>query len=369
MVKKIGITGSNGFLGWHLKCYFLPIKDIEVVPFESEWFKDSFKFQKFAKQCDVVVHFAGLNRGDDNEIYKTNVGLAEKLIEACEAADAKPYIIFASSKHIIRDTAYGKSKKEAMEMFRNWAKKNSGQAANLILPNVYGENGKPFYNSAVATFCYQIARGEKPEVNEKGETELLHAQDLAKFIHGLIDKPQDSDIDLSGEKISIRKLFDVISRLKNSYVDSGTVPDFNNELERKLFSILIFELFDFYYPKYPEVHVDERGMLFEAIKSKIGGNVFFSTTRLGITRGNHYHTDKVERFCVLSGKAEINCQKLFSNEIKKFIVEGDKPVFVDIPPFYTHNIKNIGEKEMQCLFWSSKVFDPKDPDTYFLKIN
>lgn len=368
-MKVVGITGASGFIGWHLRAFLFRQGIINPILIDEKDFTDKKSLAKKISQCDFVVHLAALNRGDDRQVYATNVGLTSQLIQACETANATPHVIFASSTHRAKNTAYGKSKKASERILRTWAKKHKAIVTNLILPNVFGEYGKPFYNSVVATFCYQLARDDRPKIISDTVIEFIHAQQVAETIHNFIKKPSNVDFRVQGEKIKISQLLAVLTKMRDVYV-GNTIPRFEQPFERNLFNTLrsYFLTATDFFPKTFELKSDERGSLFEMIKHYSGGQFFASTTKPGVVRGNHYHTKKFERFTVIQGKAEIALRRLLTDKIIKFKVNGKQPVFVDMPTFCAHNIKNIGKEDLITLFWSDEIFNPNDTDTYQEKV-
>lgn len=360
---KVGITGIDGLIGWHLRSFLHGQEGIELRGADKPEFASPELLQKFAAGCDVIVHLAGMNRGPDAEVAAVNVELTEKLLRACDAAGARPHLIFSSSTHIYRGTPYGNSKKKCAGLIGAWASANKTVFTNFILPNVFGEAGKPFYNSAVSTFCFQLANGQKSEVLQDSEVELLHAQRVAREIFAVIKKPVAGDLALPGYKISVSGLLAKLSRMAASYA-GHIIPDLRAGHDLDLFNTYRSYLFPGKVPVAVDLKKDPRGCLFEASKSENGGQTFISSTVPGITRGNHYHTFKFERFLVIKGKACIRVRKLFSTEVNEFFVDGGKPEYVDMPALHTHNITNTGDGELLTLFWSSEIFDPANPDTY-----
>lgn len=368
-MKKIGITGSGGFLGWHLRAYLFPFsKEIQVIECSQECFNSEAKLKKFVSECDVIVHLASLIRGEDDEVYKKNVALAETLVQACEDTKSTPHIIFSSSTHIDRDTAYGKAKRDSGRMLLDWGKKVGSKVSNVIFPNIFGEYAKPNYNSAVATFCYELANNKKSEVSGDGKVSLIHAQKVSGTIYELIKKPKVGDIRVEGKDIGIRELYQTLLDFKTSYFND-IVPVIHNEFHVELFNTFRSYLIDTsFYPRKLTLHSDERGSLFEMIKEQTGGQTFLSSTKPGKTRGNHYHTRKLERFCVVKGKADISLRKLLTDEVKTFTVSGDTPAYIDMPTFYTHNITNTGDGDLITAFWANEIYNKEDPDTYFTEV-
>lgn len=359
---KVGITGAYGFLGFHLRCFFLSDSKVEVVCAGRDAFASEIVLDKFVASTDVIVHLAGLNRADDQELRRTNVLLAEQLTASCARVGVKPQIIFSSSSHVDRDTVYGKSKRAVARHFAAWAEACGSKFMNLIIPNIFGEYGRPFYNSAVATFCHQLANGESLQVNQ-GQVELVHAQQVCRLIGDCIERESDGEYRMAGNIISVPDLAKKLQTMSAQYKDQ-LMPFFEDDFTLALFNTLRSYLFPDFYPQRLILHSDERGSLFEAVKSLNGGQCFISTTKPGITRGNHFHHHKVERFLVLEGRALIQIRRLFSDKVYDFSVLGDDPVYIDMPPFHTHNITNTGGTNLVTLFWAHEIFDPNNPDTY-----
>jgi len=362
-VIKIGITGIDGLIGWHLRSFLHGQKDITLHGADKPEFASKELLARFAASCDVIVHLAGMNRGDDAEVAGTNVALTEMLLSACDSAGTRPHIIFSSSTHIYRDTPYGNSKKACAALIQAWASERKAKFTNLILPNIFGESGKPFYNSAVSTFCFQLANGQEPKIIKDNEIEILHAQRVAREIFSVVKGSKEGDVAVGGARLTVSQLLAKLYNLTDLY-NRQIIPDIRTPDDLDLFNTYRSYLFPQKYPVGLEVRKDARGTLFEAVKGLNGGQTFISTTEPGVTRGNHYHTLKVERFLVIKGKALIRIRKLFSGETTEFAVDGAAPAYIDIPALYTHNITNIGEGELLTLFWANEMLDPDNPDTY-----
>lgn len=361
---KIGITGSEGLIGWHQRAYFKTIGgDHEIRLANRETFKQPGLLTGFVDGLDAIIHLAGMNRGDDTEIETTNTALARDLVAACEQTGTRAFVVYANSTHQDRDTAYGRGKRAAADTFRRWAEQRGTGFAHLILPHVFGEFGKPFYNSVVSTFCHQLARHETPQIITDGDLELLHVQDVVAQCWKAIQQNQRGDIRMNGVGMKVSELLKHLTDMRDRY-QAMVMPPLDSALDVRLFNTLRSYLFPAHYPVALTLHSDARGSLFEVVKSNSGGQVFMSTTHPGITRGNHFHTRKVERFLVASGAADIRLRKLFCDEVTSFQVRGDTPCYVDIPTFHTHHIINTGQSELVTLFWANEIFDPEDPDTF-----
>lgn len=364
---RIGITGAGGFLGWHLRCHLHADPSLAVVACDRESFADSAFMQRFVSECDVIVHIAGANRGQDDEIGVANVSLAERLAEFLRKSGAKPHVVYTSSVHIERDTPYGRSKLQAGQILSSWAAIAGAPFLELVLPNIFGECGRPFYNSVVATFCRQLADGVTPTVHVDAEIELMHAQEVAAEISNSIRHTIVGVRRCVGQRTTVTELLRRLTMIDEEY-RASVVPSLQERFNLNLFNTFRSYLFPAHYPVRFIVNSDARGHLFECVRSLHGGQCFVSTTKPGITRGNHYHTRKFERFAVIQGQAIIRIRKLLGSAVHEFRVSGDQPSLVDMPTLHTHSIENIGTSELVTLFWSHEFFDRGDPDTFFEKV-
>ncbi len=364
---KIGITGANGFIAWHLRCYLHSLKGevSEVRLADRVVFAQSETLAKFTQGLDYIVHLAGVNRTNDHELMEGNVTPANQLVAALKACDSTATVLYSSSSHATNPvTVYGQAKKAVTDIIREWADHCGGKFINLIIPHVFGEYGQPFYNSGVATFCHQLVKGERPEVNPNGKLELIHVQDLVSLMVSLLKQGMDGEFKAEGYSIGVPEVVSRLSNLLQTYLDKMQIPDLKDEFDRRLFNTLRSYIPNETRKRMATLHCDNRGWLVETVRAESGGQCFVSSTHPGITRGNHYHRFKVERFFVLQGKAEIRLRKLFTDEVIRYEVDGDHPGFVDMPSLHTHSITNIGNDELITLFWADEFFDPHNPDTF-----
>jgi UDP-2-acetamido-2,6-beta-L-arabino-hexul-4-ose reductase len=377
---KVGITGQAGFVGTHLfNTINIEKEQFETIPFEDSFFFDAFLLEKWVSSCDVIVHLAALNRHNDPDvIYKTNIQLVKQLIIALETTKKIPHVLFSSSSQEERDNPYGKSKKEGRRLFTNWAQNNNAKFTGLVIPNVFGPFGHPYYNSVVATFCHQLSHEEHPRIDVDGELKLIYVGELGNIIINQIlnvfkidNKEPFIDTIFVNHTASLKvsELLKKIEGFKNNYLDKGIIPNLVNDFDKNLFNtFLCYINHKTFFPFHLTKNIDNRGSFVETIKLSSGGQISFSTTLCGITRGNHFHMRKTERFVVIKGKALIELRKIDSDEVLSFELDGENPSFVDMPIWYTHNIKNIGNEELYTIFWINEFFDPSDPDTYFEKV-
>ncbi|HEX8576513.1 MAG TPA: NAD-dependent epimerase/dehydratase family protein [Flavobacterium sp.] len=367
---KIGITGQAGFVGKHLyNTLGLFKEEFERVDFQKDFFDDSSKLNDFVSKCDVIVHLAAMNRHNDPQvIYDTNLGLAKKLATSLKETESKAHVLFSSSTQEERDNLYGKSKKEARELLADWVAKSGGKFTGMIIPNVFGPFGHPNYNSVIATFSHKIARNETPTIDVDGDLKLIYVGELVDEILKKIrsgESRHEVFVPHTSESKVSRLLF-LLEKYKEEYQDKGIIPELNSKFEVNLFNTFrCYMDIPNYFPVKFTQHTDPRGAFVEVIRLNVGGQISFSTTVPAITRGNHFHTRKIERFAVIKGKALIQLRQIGTDEVLDFYLNGEEPAYIDMPVWYTHNIKNVGEKELYTIFWINEFYDPNDPDTYF----
>jgi UDP-2-acetamido-2,6-beta-L-arabino-hexul-4-ose reductase len=369
---KVGVTGSNGFIGWHLcRTIELDTNKFELIEFKRDWFNENINLDSFVSKCDIIVHLAGLNRhSEESAIYDINVGLAVKLVDSFKRTGFRGQVIFSSSIQEERNNIFGNSKKVARELFANWASRSNATFHGVIIPNVFGAFGLPFYNSVISTFCHQLVNTESPKIETDATLNLIYINDLVKKIIGLFYSETNDNVTIGyTDTYKVSEILELLINFKNKYFENGQIPSFKNQFEINLFNTFrsYFNLNTHFPIKYKN-NIDERGNFVEIIRLETGGQVSFSTTKKRITRGNHFHTRKIERFSVIKGKALIQLRKVETTKVYDYYLSGDEPAYVDMPIWYTHNIKNIGEEELYTMFWINEFYDANDPDTYFVKV-
>src|SRR6185312_7485831 len=367
---KTGITGQNGFIGTHLynNLGLFP-NEFERVDFQKDFFENENKLDEFVGQCDVIVHLAAKNRHNDPQvIYETNITLVKKLIASLERTKSNAHVLFSSSTQEERDNLYGKSKKEGRELMAEWAKRSGGKFTGMVIPNVFGPFGHPNYNSVVATFCYKLSHNDTPKIDVDGELKLIYVGELVNAFIEEIRQGEGKDeavIPFTSES-KVSEILTLLESYKTEYQDKGIIPQLNNRFEINLFNTFrCYMDIENYFPRKFKQNIDPHGAFVEVIRLNVGGQVSFSTTVPGITRGNHFHTRKIERFAVIKGKALIQLRQIGTDKVLNFHLDGNEPAYVDIPVWYTHNIKNTGEEELYTIFWINEFFDLNDSDTFF----
>ena len=371
-----GITGQSGFIGTHLYNYLnLNKNEITLIPFEDKFFEEEALLNDFVRNCDTIVHLAAMNRhGDPQVIYDTNISLVKKLIKALEDTGSRPHVLLASSTQEEWDNMYGKSKLEGRILLEQWAMRNNASFTGLVIPNVFGSFGNPFYNSVIATFCHQLTHNEQPKLDTDAELRLIYVGELVNVIYNKIiagnstEGIQKFDVPHSSE-VRVSEILTVLERFKKQYFTGHTIPELASVFERNLFNTFRCYIdYKSYFPVMLKKNADHRGDFTETVKTSLGGQFSFSTTLPGITRGDHYHTRKIERFIVIKGKARIELRRIGTSGVFGFNLDGRDPSFVDMPVWHTHNITNTGTEELITLFWINEFFDPADPDTFFEKV-
>ncbi len=359
---KIGVTGAAGFLGFHVRACAHENPDLEVVCADRDTFSSDDKLAAFVDGCDGIIHLAGMNRGDEQEVAETNVALTRNLVTALESTGSKAAVAFSSSTQIEMDNPYGKSKLECAGLLDAWANSSGGRFTDVVLPGVFGEGGRPFYNSVVSTFCTQLAAGEELTVHGDSPLELVHAQGAARALLDAVTGDASGRIRVEGVKTSVVELAETLRHLASSY-SGNVIPDIRDDYIRDLFNTYRSYIFPEQCPIPLVRHDDDRGHFTEAVRSLGIGQFSYSVTKPGITRGHHYHYHKVERFVVVGGEGVLRLRRLFSDTVHEFPVNGKAPVCVDIPTFHAHSIENTGDTEMITLFWVHELYDPANPDT------
>lgn len=353
---KVLLTGAAGFLGWHTRVRLAALTDHEVVPVDlGQW--DN--LATLAQGCDAIIHVAGINRASDSEVEEGNRALAEDVARAARACGVAR-IIYTNTIHADADTPYGRGKTQAAAALAA----SGADVVDVRLPNLFGEYGRPNYNSFVATFAHAVAQDSAPARVTNNPIGLLHVQDAAQHLMDALTAAPGTMLPTAYET-SVVEVLDCLVRFRETY-RTGDIPALLTDFDVNLFNTLRGALFPRTYPIALTPHSDARGRLVETVRSHGGqGQTFVSTTRPGVTRGEHYHLNKIERFVVLGGSARISLRRVFHHEVIHFDVTGDAPVAIDMPTLWVHNITNIGDSELLTQFWTHTLFDPEHPDTFW----
>ncbi|MCC7075669.1 MAG: NAD-dependent epimerase/dehydratase family protein [Acidimicrobiia bacterium] len=363
-MTTLGLTGAGGFLGMHMRSSLLSFCDeVDVRLADRSTFADPARLDAFVGKCDAIVHVAGVNRGDDRDVEAGNTGLAHELVAAMRRSGRFPDVVYANSIQADRDTPYGRGKARAAEVLASETAAAGAGFVDVRLPNLFGEWGRPYYNSVVATFTHQLARGETPTVHEDRELLLMHAQDACVILARAARLSRSDVPPPEPVRVSVRELREVLSTQARTYLARGQMPALRTRLEVDLFNTLRFAALPGSVRHGIVTHADRRGIFFEALRHDCAGQVSVSTTMPGVVRGDHFHHRKVERFVVVSGRARIRIRQLFSTAVWEIGVDSGEPAAVDIPTLHPHALINVGTDELVTLIWSNDQFDPDTPDT------
>lgn len=368
-MTRILITGGRGFLGRNLAAHLLERKDCTTTIFDQENSAEDLK--NLLLEADVIFHLAGVNRPQNPVDFETgNAGLTEQVCQFLQKNRHCPKIVFSSSIQAESDNPYGASKAKAEKALREFSSETGACVRIYRLKNLFGKWCRPNYNSVTATFCHNIAHDLPIVVSEPArEMELSYVDDVvAAFLAEIDGKQAGGEAGVPAYKI---QLGDLAGRIQTFHEmrTTLTVPDFADWFNRALYATYLSYVPPEELRNNLEIRSDARGSLAEFIKEKHFGQIFVSRTKPGITRGNHYHHTKTEKFFVVEGDGLIRMRAVEGGPVREYSVTGSAYQVIDIPPGVTHSITNVGTGEMVTLFWSSEMFDPNRPDTYYLPVD
>ncbi|OGO76532.1 MAG: capsular biosynthesis protein [Clostridiales bacterium GWB2_37_7] len=368
---KILVTGAKGFVGKNLIAELKNRGYTDIIEFGRETDKSS--LDQYSKECEFVFHLAGVNRpNDEKEFMEGNYGLTSELLELLKKHNNKAPILITSSIQAERDNPYGRSKKAGEDLLFKYGKEEEVKVLVYRLPNLFGKWSRPNYNTVVATYCYNISRGIDIQVNNPdAELTLSYIDDvLEEFIRALEGNPTKKDeccyVSIT-HNVKLGELAEIIKGFKESRTNLS-IPNMEDELIKKLYSTYLSFLPKDEFSYDLKMNCDNRGSFTEFIRTPERGQVSVNVSRPGITKGNHWHNTKNEKFLVVSGEGLVRFRMIDSDEIIEYRVSGDKMQVVDIPTGYTHSIVNIGETDLITVMWANECFNPDKPDTYFLEV-
>lgn len=375
------ITGASGFLGKNLQAFLRLRPDVQVMGCDIDSLPEI--REKGLQEAHVIFHLAGINRPERvEEFERGNTGLTTEICERLQALKRTPTIVFSSSIQANLDNSYGVSKRKAEEKLCSFGKQSGARVIIFRFQNVFGKWCRPNYNSVVATFCYNIAHDLPISVSDPTrQLNLIYVDDVCRaMIQAAGLRPIDAEardshnVDAQGFAkvipdftITLGGLVEAIHSFQDCR-NTLQVPSFNDPLIKRLYATFLSYLDDTNFAYNLDTKTDNRGSLVEILKAPSFGQIFVSQTKSGITRGNHYHHTKTEKFLVIQGKAVVRLRNVLEDKIIEYFTKAEDYKVIDIPPGYTHSIENVGEEELITLFWANEVFDPKQPDTFFEKV-
>jgi UDP-2-acetamido-2,6-beta-L-arabino-hexul-4-ose reductase len=365
---KVVVTGAKGFIGRNL-CAALKLRpDVELT--EVDLGDPPDRVHAALQEAELVFHLAGVNRPERVEEFSAgNAGFTAEVVGALERAGRRAKILLSSSIQAEQENPYGLSKRAAEQEIRRYCERSGAEGVVHRLKNVFGKWCRPNYNSVVATFCHNVARGLPIQVsNPANVVHLTYVDDVVAALVaevGAASRPGYRLAEpLASHEITLGELVRLVESFR-AHRSTLLLPDYGSRLVRALYATYLS-----YVPpdecgyRLP-IRADDRGSLAEFVKSPHFGQIFVSRTRPGITRGNHYHHTKAEKFMVVQGEGVVRLRHVHDEAITEFVLRGEDYRVVDIPPGYTHSIENTGHGELVTLFWSSETFDPSSPDTIF----
>lgn len=368
---KILITGANGFVGKNLVAELINIGYRDLFLYDIDSTEE--ELYKYTKECEFVFHLAGVNRPkNESEFMEGNFGFTSKLLGLLEKNNNKAPVLITSSIQAEKDNSYGKSKKAGEDLLFQYGKRTGVKVLVYRLTNLFGKWSRPNYNTVVATYCYNIARNIEIQVNDpEAELNLCYIDDvIEEFIRALSGNENTNgmycEVPIT-HKIRLGNLATIIRSFKDSRKNL-IIPDMEDLLTKKLYSTYLSFLPKDKFSYDLKMNCDSRGSFTEAIKTIKSGQVSINISKPGITKGNHWHHTKNEKFLVVSGEGVIRFREIHSNEIIEYKVSGDSLQVVDIPTGYTHSIENVGACDMVTVMWANEIFNPEKPDTYYLEV-
>lgn len=368
---KVFITGAQGFVGRNLVAALTQKRGFELRTFDIEDSLDSLK--DHVLWADAIVHLAGVNRPQKVEEFESgNYGLTQQLLDTLVKSERATAVILSSSTQAALDNPYGKSKRQAEDAVFAYSQTCNAPVYVFRLPNVFGKWCRPNYNSAVATFCHGIAHNQPITIHDPASPlTLVYIDDVV----GAFMEALEGRVQMDGpfcsvpvtHSTTVGEVASLLQSFKNSRANLS-LPDLSSGLQKKLYATFLSYLpkNEFSYPL--AMHCDVRGSFTEFIRTPERGQVSVNVSKPGITKGNHWHHTKHEKFLVVSGRGAICFRKIGDTEVLTYTVSGEKLEVVDIPPGYTHNITNIGEGDLVTVMWVNEPFDPARPDTWYEEV-
>lgn len=369
------ITGAGGFVGRNLVATLHAMGCKDLLLFEKDDTVET--LADYCRRAAFVVHLAGINRPKDpSEFYSGNAGLTDTMLRLLAEAGNQAPVLVTSSIQAALDNDYGKSKKQAEDAIFAHGQTTGAPVYVFRMEGVFGKWCRPNYNSVVATFCHNIARGLPIEVRDPAyELPLVYIDDVVSCI---LDAMQEGNAQRDAEgycrihpvhRVTLGRLAELIEGFAQARKGSLAVPCVApDSFEKKLYSTFLSYLPTDQFAYDLTMHCDDRGSFTEALRTPERGQVSVNISRPGIVKGNHWHHTKNEKFLVVQGEGLIRFRRIDSDEVITYHVSGKKLQVVDIPCGYTHNIENVGSEDMVTVMWANECFDPDHPDTFYLPV-
>lgn len=366
--RQIAVTGADGFIGRNLALRLTEAGD-SVIPLTrtstpADWLAA-------VVLADAVVHLAGANRpADPTEFEAVNVGTADLLTQALEAAGRPIPVIYSSSTRAAGDDVYGTSKRAGEDALLAYARRTGHPLYVFRLPNVFGKWARPNYNSAVATFCHNVARDLPISVNDPAAPlTLVYIDDvITAFLSALAGQVRPGFAEVRPVYVTtVGEVAETIQGFRGDRADN-LIDAVGTGLTRALYATYVAALppAEFSYPI--ASHRDPRGAFSEMLKTRNAGQFSYFTALPGVTRGGHYHHTKTEKFLIVHGKARFGFRHVLTGDTHEVLTDGDTPTVVETVPGWAHDVTNVGDDVMVSLLWANEIFDRANPDTIAAKV-
>lgn len=368
---NILVTGAKGFVGKNLVAELKNRKFDNILEYHRDM--DLEQLNEYCKEADFIFHLAGVNRPkNESEFMEGNFGVTSTLLDMLKKHNNTCPIMISSSIQADLDNPYGMSKKSGEDLLFNYSKETKAKVLVYRFPNIFGKWCRPNYNSVIATFCHNIAHDLPIAVKDSSVVmNLVYIDDVIEELINALNGKEN----IVGKfckiatvhTITLGYIVDLIYSFKKSREDLS-IPDMSNVFTKNLYSTYLSYLPEDQFSYELKMNVDNRGSFTELIRTSDRGQVSVNISKPGITKGNHWHHTKNEKFLVVSGKGAIRFRKIYSDDVIEYFVSGDKMEVVDIPTGYTHDIENLGDTDMVTIMWANECYDPEKPDTYYLEV-
>ncbi|MPM30945.1 UDP-2-acetamido-2,6-beta-L-arabino-hexul-4-ose reductase [bioreactor metagenome] len=368
---NILVTGAKGFIGKNLIAE-LEYRKLGQV-FQYDMSSTPEELEMYCTSADFVFHLAGVNRPDNpKEFMEGNFGFTTTLLNTLKKHTNTCPVMISSSIQAAFPNQYGESKKAGEDLLFSYGREIGAKVLVYRLSNVFGKWCRPNYNSAIATFCHNIARDLPIKVNDSNvDMNLVYIDDVVEeLIQALLGNEHrvgDFCVVPVTHQVKLGQIVDLLYSYKRNREDRFT-PNMGDAFSKKLYSTYLSYLPEDQFAYDLKMNVDQRGSFTEFLKTPERGQVSVNISKPGIVKGNHWHHTKNEKFLVVSGSGVIRFRRVDSSEVISYYVSGEKLQVVDIPPGYTHNIENLGETDMVTIMWANEPFDPNKPDTMYLEV-
>jgi UDP-2-acetamido-2,6-beta-L-arabino-hexul-4-ose reductase len=367
---RIVVTGGDGFIGSNLRARLRELGHTDVVSIVRD--TPGAERDAALAAADFVFHLAGVNRPKDElEFVSGNVTLTEQMCTTLAASGHRAAVVYASSTQATLENAYGRSKRAAEDALIRYGRETGAKVRLFRLTNVFGKWCRPFYNSAVATFCHQIATGTPITINDPAAPlRLVYVDDVIESFVGVLNESQASDDYVEVTPVYSTTVGEVARTLQEIAAtrESLMIPRVGTGLVRALYSTFISYLQPDAFAYTVRRHADPRGVFVEMMRTPDCGQMSYFTAFPGITRGEHYHHSKTEKFLIIQGTAHFGFRHIETGQTHELVVQGGEGRIVDSVPGWAHNITNIGTDQLIVMLWANEVFDRQKPDTVAMKV-